>query len=65
MVGTNAGVPLSTGEGALIMMDNGIDSFLFLILENGITSEIGAGELTLIAIFEGLGAENAASSDFI
>jgi hypothetical protein len=63
--GTNAGVPLSTGEGALIMMDNGIDSFLFLILENGITSEIGAGELTLIAIFEGLGADNAASSDFI
>ena len=63
--GINEGAPLRNNEGALVMMDNGVDSFLFLIIENGFNSEIEAGELTLVGVFEGLGAENISGADFV
>jgi Ca2+-binding RTX toxin-like protein len=54
------------GEGALFMMDNGTDSFLFLVEESA--TNVGttdAAEVALLAIFTGLDAENVHTDNFV
>jgi len=54
------------GEGAMFMMDNGTDSFLFLVEETA--TNVGttdAAEVSLLAIFTGLDAENVHADNFV
>jgi hypothetical protein len=63
---TDAQANAANGEGALFMMDNGTDSFLFLVEETATgVGTTNAAEVALLAIFTGLDAENVHTDNFV